>query len=117
MPLKFLQQIYQIQLISKVKVMSHGRNYLLILIQMLKFTVIGGFQRTERNDKEEKNEEKDQQGDIIQNKKIISKIGQGEKTLEKNIQNINVNKYDLEFDVDPLFSKTSSKFDNQTIRD
>ncbi len=33
------------------------------------------------------------------------------KTLEKNLNNINTAKYDLEFDVDPLFSKTSAKFD------
>ena len=32
-------------------------------------------------------------------------------TLERNLSNINTQKYDLEFDVDPLFSKTSAKFD------
>ena len=32
-------------------------------------------------------------------------------TLERNLGNINTTKYDLEFDVDPLFSKTSAKFD------
>ena len=35
----------------------------------------------------------------------------GEGTLEKNVANLDTNKYDLEFDVDPLFQKTSAKFD------
>ena len=35
----------------------------------------------------------------------------GEGTLEKNTANIDTNKYDLEFDIDPLFQKTSAKFD------
>ena len=33
-------------------------------------------------------------------------------TVEKNLKNINVNKFELEFDVDPLFKKTSSQFDS-----
>lgn len=36
----------------------------------------------------------------------------GESTLEKNVANINATKYDLEFDIDPLFTKTSAKFDD-----
>jgi len=32
-------------------------------------------------------------------------------TVEKNLKNINVSKFELEFDVDPLFKKTSSQFD------
>jgi len=32
-------------------------------------------------------------------------------TVEKNLKNINVSKFELEFDVDPLFIKTSSQFD------
>ena len=35
----------------------------------------------------------------------------GENTLEKNLNNLDTNKYDLEFDLDPLFQKTSAKFD------
>ena len=33
-------------------------------------------------------------------------------TVEKNLKNINVNRFELEFDVDPLFKKTSSQFDS-----
>jgi len=32
-------------------------------------------------------------------------------TVEKNLKNINLNKLELEFDVDPLFKKTTQKFD------
>jgi len=32
-------------------------------------------------------------------------------TVEKNLKNINFSKFELEFDVDPLFKKTSSQFD------
>lgn len=35
----------------------------------------------------------------------------GDKTLDYNIDVI---KYDLEFDIDPLFSKTSAKFDQSS---
>lgn len=40
-----------------------------------------------------------------------AEISAESKTLERNLNNINTTKYDLEFDVDPLFSKTSAKFD------
>ena len=33
------------------------------------------------------------------------------KTIETNLNSINVNKFDLEFEVDPLFQKTSAAFD------
>ena len=32
-------------------------------------------------------------------------------TVEKNLKNINIGKMELEFDVDPLFKKTTSQFD------
>jgi hypothetical protein len=34
-----------------------------------------------------------------------------EATLEPNIENLNLKKFDLAFDIDPLFQKTSAKFD------
>jgi hypothetical protein len=33
-------------------------------------------------------------------------------TVEKNLNNIDIAKFDLEFDVDPLFKKTSTQFDS-----
>ena len=35
----------------------------------------------------------------------------GERTLEKNAKNLDTVHYDMEFDIDPLFKKTSKKFD------
>ena len=43
-------------------------------------------------------------------KKVRKRIKKSH-TVEKNLKNLNVSKFDLEFDVDPLFKKTSSQFD------
>lgn len=40
----------------------------------------------------------------------------GENTLEKNINNINTDKFDLEFEVDPLFKKTTARFDESNAK-
>jgi condensin complex subunit 2 len=53
-----------------------------------------------RKDEEEQNQKNQKRENI-----------EGDNTLEKNLSNIDTNKYDLEFDVDPLFQKTSAKFD------
>ena len=37
----------------------------------------------------------------------------GKYTLEKNINNLNALKYEQEFEIDPLFQKTSAKFDKR----
>jgi len=42
--------------------------------------------------------------------------GNEQETLEKNIANITVDKYDIEFDVDPLFKKTTAQFDESSAR-
>lgn len=39
-----------------------------------------------------------------------------EKFLENNPEKLNAEKYDLEFDIDPLFSKTSAKFDESASK-
>lgn len=52
--------------------------------------------------------------EMEEEKEVIKKTRRdqdGENTLEKNLSNIDANKYDLEFDLDPLFQKTSAKFD------
>ena len=45
------------------------------------------------------------------NPKKVRKRLKRSNTIEKNLKNLNVNKFELEFDVDPLFKKTSSQFD------
>lgn len=49
-------------------------------------------------------------------KTISSLDSANEKFLEKNIEKLNAEKYDLEFDIDPLFSKTSAKFDESASK-
>jgi condensin complex subunit 2 len=75
--------------------------------------VLGGLNRTDIDDSE-KNKEKEAFGEEKEDE-ITSKKSRrdqnGESTLEKNIANLDAVKYDLEFDVDPLFQKTSAKFD------
>lgn len=43
--------------------------------------------------------------------------GQGEKTLEKNEANINIDlsKFDMELMTDPLFKQTTAKFDEVSM--
>ena len=48
--------------------------------------------------------------EIILTKKGKKEISESS-TLEKNPANLEIVKYDLEFDIDPLFQKTSAKFD------
>lgn len=43
----------------------------------------------------------------------VAEVG-GVNTLEANLENITVKKFDLAFDVDPLFMKTSASFDEGT---
>jgi hypothetical protein len=39
-----------------------------------------------------------------------------EDTIEKNIANITLTRYDIQFEVDPLFCKTSAKFDDASSK-
>jgi len=80
------------------------------------YKVLGGLNRTELNQEEQAPElargvdddDQDTQDNVVRRQK---RDGDGEGTLEKNLHNIDTNKYDLEFDIDPLFQKTSAKFD------
>jgi len=79
------------------------------------YKVLGGLNRTELN-QEEQQQEIDRRYDEDQDTQDMTirkprKEGDGEGTLEKHLHNIDTNKYDLEFDIDPLFQKTSAKFD------
>lgn len=65
----------------------------------------------EQNKEKEKQQEEGQEMEQEQlRKKKMANTG-GEATLEKNVNNIDTNKYDLEFEIDPLFQQTSAKFD------
>merc|ERR1719187_1677347 len=53
------------------------------------------------------NDNLDEEGNKKKSRKRLKKSS----TVEKNLKNINVAKFELEFEVDPLFKKTSSQFD------
>ena len=40
---------------------------------------------------------------------------EGERTLETNPENLLTQKYDMEFEVDPLFQKRSAQFDDSNF--
>lgn len=58
--------------------------------------------------------DRNQGGDGDDDDDVKKKVRRKKKsaTIEKNLNNINCAKFDLEFDVDPLFKKTSAQFDS-----
>ena len=72
------------------------------------FKFLGGLNRNKKEE-EEKEEKKEEEKENEENKKE-NKIRRGQNTLETNINKLNLTKYDLETEVDPLFSIMTSKF-------
>ncbi|XP_048585600.1 condensin complex subunit 2 [Nematostella vectensis] len=76
------------------------------------YKMLGGLGRAENQDEEncatEEGAADDEQSNKKRNKKNNHKPGN---TIETNKKNLNVNQFDLEFEVDPLFHKTSAVFD------
>ena len=79
------------------------------------FKFLGGLNRNkkEMNIKEENEEESQFDGD---NTKKKEKIRRGVNTLETNIRKLNLDKYDIDTEVDPLFSVMTSKFNESTAK-
>ncbi|KAL4470872.1 hypothetical protein ABPG72_016418 [Tetrahymena utriculariae] len=84
------------------------------------YRILGNLIRSEIQDPEEEADPSKKIKENLDLAKILSKAIQrqtndqyGAKTLEKNPDNLDVITYDIEFDVDPLFKKTSAKFDEQ----
>jgi condensin complex subunit 2 len=75
------------------------------------YKILGEMARAEKGQGEE--EPADQAGGKKKQETASRRVGGGdiESTLEKNEENLNTNKYDLEFEMDPLFKITSAKFD------
>ena len=68
---------------------------------------MGGLNRNQKEEEEkDANEEKENEED----KKKENKVRRGQNTLETNINKLNLTKYDLDTEVDPLFSYMTSKF-------
>ena len=79
------------------------------------FKFLGGLNRNKKelNPKEENNE--DNQEELEQTKKK-EKLKRGINTLETNINKLNLSKYDIDSEVDPLFSVMTSKFNESSAR-
>ena len=76
------------------------------------FKFLGGLNRNKK-DGEEKEEQKDEEKENEEGKKEI-KVRRGQNTLETNINKLNLSKYDLDTEVDPLFSMMTSKFNESS---
>lgn len=79
------------------------------------FKFLGGLNRNKKelNIKEGNNEENVEE--VEENKKK-EKIRRGVNTLETNIKKLNLSKYDIDSEVDPLFSVMTSKFNESSAR-
>eukprot|EP00742_Colponemidia_sp_Colp-10_P008083 GILJ01008725.1.p1 GENE.GILJ01008725.1~~GILJ01008725.1.p1 ORF type:complete len:700 (+),score=180.43 GILJ01008725.1:61-2160(+) len=92
------------------------------------YKVLGGLSRADVREEDtatgiasdDDNDVADEDGEntnVQKKKKRAKKGAQGESsTLEKNPDNLNLNKFDLEFEVDPLFHKTSARFDEGGVK-
>ena len=76
------------------------------------FKFLGGLNRNKK-DGEEKEEQGEEEKENEEAKKEI-KVRRGQNTLETNINKLNLTKYDLDTEVDPLFSMMTSKFNESS---
>jgi hypothetical protein len=76
------------------------------------FKFLGGLNRNKK-DEQEKEEQGEEAKENEEAKKEI-KVRRGQNTLETNINKLNLTKYDLDTEVDPLFSMMTSKFNESS---
>ena len=77
----------------------------------------GGVGKTAQEQEEREKAQGNNEGDAIEDAgtatdKKEKRRRKDRPTIEKNLSAINCSKFDLEFDVDPLFKKTSAQFDS-----
>ncbi|ESO96826.1 hypothetical protein LOTGIDRAFT_231660 [Lottia gigantea] len=79
------------------------------------YKVLTGLGRSEKDkNKEDDGEGDENTGEAGSNAEEVNKKkrkARKSRTIETNLKNINVNKFDLEFEVDPMFQITSAAFD------
>ncbi|KAN0028103.1 hypothetical protein ACTFIV_009934 [Dictyostelium citrinum] len=77
------------------------------------YKILGGLSRAEREEtaNDDDDDDKDKENEENKNKNKKKKKKSGINTLEQNIDNITIKKFDIQFMVDPLFGKTSAAFD------
>ena len=80
------------------------------------FKYLGGLNRNKKelNLKDDNNEEVQEVGGEETKKK--EKVRRGVNTLETNINKLNLSKYDIDSEVDPLFSYMTSKFNESSAK-
>ena len=72
------------------------------------FQFLGGLNRNKKGEPVKENAEEEKENE--EEKKNNVKIRRGQNTLETNLNKLNLTKYDLDTEVDPLFSIMTSKF-------
>ena len=77
------------------------------------FQFLGGLNRNKKGGEEQK-ENPEEEKENGEEKKNTVKIRRGQNTLETNLNKLNLTKYDLDTEVDPLFSIMTSKFNEST---
>jgi condensin complex subunit 2 len=78
------------------------------------FKFLVGLNRNKKDlNAKEENDELGQDNDVSKKKE---KVKRGINTLETNIRKLNLDKYDIDSEVDPLFSVMTSKFNESTAR-
>ena len=78
------------------------------------FQFLGGLNRNKKIDNQEK-QNVEEEKEIEEEKKNNVKVRRGQNTLETNLNKLNLTKYDLETEVDPLFSIMTSKFNEINV--
>ena len=77
------------------------------------FQFLGGLNRNKKGGEEQKENPEEEKANEEEKKNTV-KIRRGQNTLETNLNKLNLTKYDLDTEVDPLFSIMTSKFNEST---
>jgi hypothetical protein len=85
------------------------------------FKFLGGLNRNKKDinikeDNENKNDDESSKEEVVEEIKKKEKVRKGVNTLETNIKKLNLSKYDIDSDIDPLFSLMTSKFNDSTAK-
>ena len=80
------------------------------------FQFLGGLNRNKKVENQEK-QNVEEEKEIEEEKKNNVKVRRGQNTLETNLNKLNLTKYDLDTEVDPLFSIMTSKFNEINVNE
>jgi hypothetical protein len=80
------------------------------------FKFLGGLNRNKKELNLKDENEDEVQEEVVEEVKKKEKVRKGVITLETNLKRINLSKYDIDSDVDPLFSWMTSKFNESTAK-